>query len=171
MILCCACQSMYNYWCALAALKPDCIAGRFPRLVAIATSNEGFGRWCSTGASTSTCMLGGQLRGGPQKRPVYLPNTIVAHWSLYLAVCCCWWMACDGHLPTAIRLFMYVSVYEWADQVQHYCIYDCVAVYVFVYFIWCHVGSNFVHMRTFVPGSRLTCMQACMYGNYLANFQ
>jgi hypothetical protein len=45
-------------------------------------------------------------------------------------------MACDGHLPTAIRLFMYVSVYEWADEVQHYyCIYDCVAVCVFLYFI------------------------------------
>jgi hypothetical protein len=81
-----------------------------------AAMKELSGRWGSTGASTSTCMLGGLLRGGPQKRPVYLPNTIVAHRSLYLAICCCWWMGCDGHLPTAIRLFMYVSAWYIHEQ-------------------------------------------------------
>lgn len=34
----------------------------------------------------------------------------------------------------------------------------CISLYDYI----CRVGTTFLHMRTFVPGTRLTCMQACM---------
>ena len=170
---------MYDYWCVLAALKPDCIAGRIPRLVATASSNEGIGRWCSTGESTVNVHA-----WWPVKRQASKEASLPAKHSCcaLISLSCSMLLLVDGlwWTSTAIRYScMYQYMSGWTDQVQLYCLYDCmcshICLCVFHYMTSMPCGHNFSIYICALPLClalvRLTYMHASMHGNYLANFQ